>query len=292
MNAMRTIASALTLVAGVVLLAAWALANVVVNLVEDGTAARAMTEQALDSPALMAAVTHDLSGRTTRALVDMGFDVTALGLEDQVHQLVSHAVNSQTFRTALVDQVDQVHHQFSDQLTDPTRPPAPLAISVNLSDSINDGLADMGGPAVLIPDLTVPPVEIHVVEAERFEQAREAYTTVQTVQTWALWLGLSALIVGFLVSHRKRWFPAKALFGLAAVFLSVGAAVALFGPRVLSRFLPGGRSGPWANVWGDVVGEEAAIAAAERALLVGGVALVAALVAVAIAVSLDGRRRF
>src|SRR5699024_9940183 len=87
MRPLRTLVSALSIVVGVVLIAAWALANVVANVVEDGTAARAMTERALDSPASMGAVTDDLSDRAGAALSDVGLNVGALGLERQLDQV-------------------------------------------------------------------------------------------------------------------------------------------------------------------------------------------------------------
>lgn len=291
MNAMRTLLSALSIVVGVALIAGWALANAIVTLVEDGTAVRSMTSRALDTPALTDVLANDLSSRTGAALRDQGINLTALGLDGQLDEAFSRAVDSQSFRSALTNQVDEAHGQFSDQLTDSTRGPAPLTVSVNFSGLINDRVDQLGGPAALLPDVNVPPVDLQVLEAERFEQVREAYGTVLTVHTWGLWLGLGALALGMLVSHRKRWFVAKALFGVAALTLGLSGVVTVLGPEAFARFLPGGTDGVWSSLWHDVVGAEAAEIVAERSLIVGVVALVGALIAVGVGAAVGDRRR-
>ena len=291
MNAFRTTVSALSIVIGVVLIALWALAQALVSMVEDGTAARAMTERALDSPALTAAVSADLSARTATALQDRGINVTALGLEGQLDQVMTRAVGSQIFREALLNQVENAHEQMADQLSDPTREPAPLSVSVDLSDTVNTRISELGGLATALPALDIPPVSVQVLEAERFEQARDAYDKALWLQTWGLWLGLGTLVVGGLVSHRRRWFAAKALFALAAVSLTVAGLVYFVGPQPLAGLLPGGEDGIWAELWRDVIGTEATAAVIERSLTIGGVALVGGLVAVAIAAAVGPRRR-
>jgi len=291
MNALRTVVSALSIVVGVLLIALWALAQALVAMIEDGSAARAMTERALDSPALTAAVSKDLSGRTASALEDRGINVTALGLDGQLDQVMARAVGSEAFRQTLVNQVENAHRQIADQLSDPTRQPAPLSVSVDLSDSVNARISELGGVATALPALDIPPVSIQVLEAERFEQARDAYDKALWLQTWGLWLGIGTLLLGALVSHRRRWFVAKALFGLAAVSLTVAGLVYFVGPEPLGGLLPGGDDGVWAGLWRDVIGTEATAAVIERSLVIGVVALVGGLIAVAIGTAVGRRRR-
>lgn len=291
MTTLRTIVSALSIVVGVLLIVGWALAHMVVSLVEDGTAARALTERALDSPALMNAVADDLTDRTVMALSDQGVNVAALGLEGPLNQVITRAIDSHVVRETLLEQADDAHRQFTTQLTDSEREAAPLTLTVDVSDAVNARLGDLGAVANLLPQLDVPSADITVLEADRFEQTREAYDVVRYLDAWGLWLGVGALILGIAVSYRRRWFVAKALVVLGVLSLAIGGVLALLGPAPLARLLPGGESGQWAGLWGSVVGEEASSMFAERALILGAVAIVGALIATAIAVAVGGRRR-
>lgn len=291
MSAIRTLISAVSLVAAAVLIAGWALAQAIVGLVEDGTAARTMTERAVNSPAVMSAVSDDLSERTAQALADRGLNLTALGVQGHLSQVISTAVNSDLFKTTLLGEVSNAHAQFTEQLSATARQPAPLTLSVDLSQSVNNRMSELGVPAAVLPELDLPPVSIEVMDAERFEQARAAYSTVLWFQSVGLWLGLAAIAVGFLMSHRRRWFFAKALFGVGLIALGVGGVFTLLGPETIATFLPGGEDGTWAVLWRDVVGVETADTVVERSLVVGGIAMVAALVATGVGASLADRRR-
>lgn len=291
MSAVRTIISAVFILLGVVLVAAWSLASVVVSVVEDGTAARAMTARALDSPALMNALEADVSDHVGVALRDQGISGAAPGLDGQLTDVMARVVGSTAFRTALLNQAEDAHDQFSEQLIDPTRPPAPLTIRVDVSEMVGSRVGDLGGPAAALPALQVKPIDVRILEADRFEQARDAYAPVQWAHTWGLWLGLGAFAAGFVVSHRKRWFVAKALFGIAGVALGIAGTVTLLGPEVVVRFLPGSEEGVWASLWRDVVGPQASSGLTERTLLVGVLALVGGLIAVGIGAAVGDRRR-
>lgn len=289
MSQLRTLLSALSIVLGAVLIAAWAGAQAVVALVENGTAARAATENALESPELMNALTDELGERAEVALREQGIDLALLGLQGPVNQLIASAVDSEVFRSALLAQVDHAHEQFSAQLTDTDRPPSDLSISVDVSGSINAQLNDLGGLVALVPDLDVPAVSVTVMEADRFERARDAYRGLQWVQTWSGWLGIATLGFGFLVSARRRWFAAKALAAVAVIAWGSVASLTVMGPDALARSLPGGDSGVWAGIWRDVVGSQTVDTLVGQAVLVGAVATIAALIALALGVAL-GRR--
>lgn len=290
MRKLRTVASALLIVLGAALIAAWALAQAVVAVVEDGTAVRAVTERALDTQGLMDTVAADLSERAESALMESGVDVAALGLDGPLSRAVSSAVDSQAFRATLLTQVDQAHEQVSTQLTDPNRPPADLIVAVDVSDSVNDQLGELGGLAAALPDLDVPAVNVTVLTADRFEQAREAYGSVLWAQAWCLWLAAVALGLGFAVSCRKRWFAAKALCAVAVIAWGAAAVVTVMGPDGVASFLPGGGSGAWAGLWRDVVGAQAIETVAQRGVIVGAVAVVGALIALAIGAAVGKRR--
>ena len=291
MSAVRTVISAVSILLGVALVVSWSLASAVVSVVEDGTAARAMTARALDSPALMNALEADVSDHVGAALRDQGISGAAPGPDGQLTDVMTRVVGSTAFRTALLNQVEDAHDQFNDQLTDPTRPPAPLTISVDVSEMVEGRIGDLGGPAVALPALQVKPIDVRILEADGFEQARDAYAKVRWAHTWGLWLGLGAFVVGFVVSHRRRWFVARALLGVAGVSLGIAGIVTLLGPEAAVRFLPGGEGGVWASLWRDVVGPQASAGVTERTLLVGVLALVGGLVAVGIGAAVGDRRR-
>ena len=291
MNAIRTLISALAIVAGAFFIAWWALASVVVTAVEDGTAVRGITERALDSPAVLRSIREDVTTRAEAALAERGIDVVAFGLADDLDRAIEAGVESEAFRVAVLDQVDDAHEQVADQLTADDRAPAPLTISVDMSDALNSRIDELGGPASAVPDLSIPPVTFEAVGADSFEQARVAYERTEWAKRWALWIGVGLLLLGAIMSHRRRWFLAKALLAFGVLCVLFGGVIALLGPETITTFMPGGEEGTLAAFWREVVTEEAAPVLMERAFLFGGVALVGSLVFTALGMLVGDRRR-
>ncbi|MFW7415764.1 hypothetical protein [Demequina sp. SO4-18] len=291
MTAMRTLVSAICILVGSFMIAWWAIASVIMGQIDDGTAVRGMTERALESPDVMASLSSDLSGRAQTQLAEQGLNLSALGLDDELEEAISRAVETEAFRAMVLDQVDDAHAQVTEQLTDSLRQPAPLVITVNASDSLNARIDELGGLGGAVPDIAVPPVDIEVLDTAQFEQARTAYERTVWAQQWGLWVGVGLLALGILVSQRRRWFIAKALTVLGLLCVAFGGAIALIGPETITTFMPGGTDGSLSTMWREVLTVDAATIVMERSLWIGGLSLVAALVATALGSVLGGRRR-
>ncbi|MFN3865488.1 MAG: hypothetical protein ACK4MD_02100 [Demequina sp.] len=291
MRALRTLVSAVCIIAAAALIAWWAVASVIVTQIEDGAAVRGITERALDSPTVMAALSAELSDRAQAELAAQGLHLAALGLDDDLDEAISRAVATEAFRATVLDQVDDAHGQVSEQLTDSLREPAPLVVTVDLSDAVNARVADLGGFAAAAPEIAVPPVTLHLLDEAQFENTREAYERTMWAQQWGLWIGLGLLALGWIVSYRRRWFLAKLLMGIGLICLAFGGAVALIGPETITTFLPGGEQGSLSTMWREVLTAEASPLVVERALSFGGIALAAAVVATIVGALMGGRRR-
>lgn len=291
MSALRTLVSAVCILAAAFLIAWWAVASVIINEIEDGTAIKGITARALDSPAVLSALSADLTSRSIAALNQQGVDVRALGLDDDLESVISRAVSTEAFRATVLDQVDDAHGQVTEQLTDSLSEPAPLTVSVDLSSSLNARIDELGGLAAAAPDIAVSPVTIDVLDEEQFAQTRSAYERTVWAKERGLWFGLALLAVGLLVSQRRRWFFAKLLTVLGLLCVIFGGAVALIGPETITTFMPGGVDGSLSTMWREVLTAEAAPIVMERAMWIGGGALVAALVATLLGAMLGGRRR-
>jgi hypothetical protein len=106
-----------------------------------------------------------------------------------------------------------------------------------------------------------------------------------------LWAGLALIVLGMVVSTRKRFVIAK-FFAAVGVF-SLGAYVALvwIGPERVAGWLPGGGDGSWGRVLTGIIAEEALPAVTSTLLLAGGIALIAAAVAAGLGSLAGGSRR-
>ncbi|WP_297082890.1 hypothetical protein [uncultured Demequina sp.] len=290
MTGLRTVVSAICIIVGAFLVAAWAVSSVVVNAVEDGTALRGIAERALDTPAVRAAIASDATDRALGAIADAGAGAVVPLVEGAIATGIDAAVDSPGFKEAALDAVDDAHAQFTEALTDALREPAPLVIEVDVSDAINARIDDLPAVGEVIPEVTVPPVAVEALDAETFETTRSAYARIAWTAAWGLWCGIASLTIGILVSARRRWFVPKVLLALGVISLAFGAAIAVLGPETITRFVPGGDDGALSTLWRDVLTEEAAPVVMRRATWLGAAALAGAAVAAAFA-ALTGRTR-
>ncbi|WP_084103379.1 hypothetical protein [Demequina sp. NBRC 110056] len=291
MRGLRTLLSALCILAGTLLIAGWAVSSVVVRAVEDGTALRGITEHAMDSAAVRSEVAAQVTAQVLDALADAGITVGGTLIEQAVEGALDSAVASPAFRDAVLDEADAAHAQFADALADPARESAPLVLDVDVSGAVNARIDDIPAVGGAIPDVDVPLVGIEVMDAATFDSAREGYARVAWVAAWGLWVGLGLLALGIVVSHRRRWFVAKVLVLLGVICLAVGAAIALLGPETVATLVPGGRDGALGSLWHDVLADEAAPVVMERSFWIAGAALVGAAIAGLVASMAGGRRR-
>lgn len=290
-RAFRTLLSALAIVVGATLVVLWLVSWVAVNAVEDGSATESVVMVALQNPVVTSRLGVEVKDLASAALAERGIDLDVWGVSDAVAESISDLVDSEEFRTSVVEQLRDAREQLQDELTAPDRPRAPFDVAINTSDLVNDRLGQVTGAVAEIPNLDVAPVRIEVVSAETFETARTGYARMEFAKRFFLWAGLALIVLGMLVSTRKRWVIAK-FFAAVGVF-SLGAYVALvwIGPDRIAGWLPGGADAGWGSVFGTVIAEEALPTVTGKLLLAGGIALVGAAVAALLGFIAGGSRR-
>ncbi|MFP5359584.1 MAG: hypothetical protein ACLGHM_03705 [Actinomycetes bacterium] len=272
MRILRTLVSALLIVAGAVSIALWAVSGVVVSAVEDGTAVRAIATAALEEPAVVEAIGASLGDAAVEGLADAGLDLAVVGLDAPLRELVAGAARTPEFRQALLAQVDDARVQFARELTAEDRAPAPLVITVDASGYVNGQIATLPVVGAAAPQLELAPVPVTVMSEERFEDTRRAYDVAQFAHRWGLWVGLGLFLLGLIVSPRTRWFLAKA--GLAVAVLAGAAWIALevWGLETIAGALPGGADGPAGTALSAIITAETVPLLQERLITVGAAA--------------------
>lgn len=289
MRALRTLVSALCILAGAVLIVASLASSYAVRAVEEGTALGAVARTALSVPAVVDSLSARAQDHVLGSLEERGLDPAAVGLDDDLRAVVDDAVRSEAFDDALIAAADDSHAQFARALSDPDRSSAPLTLQVDVSPIVNARIDDLPAVGAIAPDVSVAPIPIEVLDAAAMDDARAGYAAMQWLAQWGLWAGIALLVVGTLVSHRRRWFVAKALLALGVLSLGFGLVVRFVAPETVVAVLPGGNAGTLGTLWAQTFTEEAAEPIANRAMLIGAAALAIAAVAALLGRSV-GRR--
>lgn len=291
MKTLRTLLSALFILAGATLVVAWLLSWMAINLIEDGAATESVVVVALESPAVVDRIGTEVKDQAFDALADRGIDLDVWGVGDAAADSLTSLAQTDEFRDAVLDQVQTAREQLHDELTDPDRPRAPFDIAIDASELINDRIDELTGAVVDVPSLSVAPVRIEVVSADTFEKVRTGYARVEFAKKYFLWAGLAFIVLGLLVSTRKRFVIAKFLAAVGVFCLIAYAALTLVGPAGLSGWLPDGGDESWGTVFADLIAEDALPAITGRLLLASGLALAGAAVATLLGFMAGGSRR-
>lgn len=257
MSALRTVASAILIVLGALLIALWAVSGIVTRAVEDGTAVRGIAERAFEDPAIVAAVGRTMGDGAVDGLAERGVDLEAVGLDDALRTLLARVAESDAFRRAVIDQIDDVYDQISSQLTAALREPAPLVVGIDPSSYVNDQVDAIPLVGESLPELALADVPVELMDEPTFTRARTAYQVAEAADPWALWIGLALLAAGILVSHRRRWFVAKTALALAVVTGGLWLLLQMRGLAGTVALLPGGADGDLGTLLLRVVTEEA-----------------------------------
>lgn len=238
MSGLRTLLSALCIVVGALLGAAWLAATALVGTVEDGGAAGQVSQFVADDPQVLDAAADAGTERVVEALRGAGVDFP--GLDAIVAQVVSAAVHSEAFTNAVRAQAESAGEQLVSGVTSGS---GPLVVMVDISEPVNDGLGAIPLVGPRLPHITIPPIPVQVASEDQAQGARDAYDRVEWVANWAGWLALTLIAAGLLISHRRRWYLAKAALAVG-VACGLGWALATFGdPGELVAALPGGLAG-------------------------------------------------
>ncbi len=290
MRAFRTLLSAITILAGATLVVLWLVSWVAIRAVEDGSATESIVVVALKNPAVTDKIGVEIKDSAFAALSDRGIDLDVWGVGDAAAESISDLARTAEFRDSVLEQLQQAREELHDELTVPGRPPAPFDVQIDTSQLVNDRIDGVTGAAIDVPNVSVAPVRIEVVSADTFEKARTGYARMEFAKRFFLWAGLALIALGMIVSTRKRWVIAKFLTAVAVFSLGAYAALVWIGPDRIAGWLPGGADGGWANVFGDVIANEALPAVTGNLLLASGIALVGAAVAALVGYVAGGSR--
>lgn len=279
MKTVRTFASAISILAGAALLVGWLAAFLITRAVEDGTVSEAAVRATLNNPVVMQQVVAKVDDQAVAALGTAGVDVQALGLEDALHGLIDRLAYDDRFIDALVGQINDAVDQLHAELTDPGRLPAPFVVSVDASESVNSQIHQLPAVGESLPVVTLPPLEVELVSAARFEQARDGYSQLEFARANFWWAGLAFLALGLVVSPRRRYVVAKFLAAVGAMALVLALVLTFATPDRIQRVLPDAVGSTWGAVVSDVLTSETLpelrfllVIAGCAALLVGGLA--------------------
>ncbi|WNM28521.1 hypothetical protein RN607_05820 [Demequina capsici] len=290
MKLLRTIISALCILAGALSIVGWAISSVAVRAVEDGTAVVTITERALDSEAVQSRIADAMTGEVGDWLAGRGVDLQGLGLSDVVGNLLRNVAGSDAFKTLVADQAEAARQQIAEALTDDSRAAAPLVVVVDVDSLVADqlnGVAVLGSVASAVD---IAPVEVVVMDADTFERARTAYHVMELAAQYGLWMGIGLVVVGLLVSPRRAWFLPKLLLAIGVMAMVAWGLVRALGTDGVLALLPGGRDGALGTVVGGVLTDEASASLMQRTLWVGLGGLAGATVLALVVRALQGRR--
>jgi len=274
-RALRTLVSALVILAGAALVVTWVFAWASLRAVEDGAIARTLTRAALASPAVTEHIGTVVQQQASASLAERGVDLGAVGFDDELAAIITSLARSDEFEDLVLDQVDAVHAVVKDELAREDRPPGPLVVSVDVDTAVNARLGELPLVGPSLPDVALEPVPIELMSADSFEKARTGYERLEFARAYFLWAGLALIAIGLLVSTRRRYVIAKFLLAAGAMALVAAAVLTVIPASTLANALPGAGDGPFADLVGEAVGKRA-IGGVTRTLFLGGIGAIAA----------------
>lgn len=238
MSALRTLASALCIVAGALLLATWAASTATLAAIEDKTVIEDATARAIATDAAQDALVSSGTTAVLAALGDAGFDTDVPGLEGITRGIIEAAVTSDAFARTVHSQTASIRIQVVNSLNEDVE--APIVVTLDFSDDVNARLSQIPVIGDSIPTIQVPGVPVQVMDAESAHTARATWDSLHFAKKWCGWLGLALVALGLVVSHRRRWYFAKLALAVGAIAAIVWAVLRALEPQSLAERLPGG----------------------------------------------------
>lgn len=290
MRALRTFASAVAILVGAVLLVLWLISFLVVRSVEDGSGARTVAAAALKSPAVMNRVVDDLDSHASASLTSAGVDLDTAGLDTALRSVLERLTASPEFESTVLDAVDDASERFHAELTDDERVRGPFTVSFDASSTVNEELGSLPVVGDSVPEVRIEPVAVEVMSAEAFDKARSTYSRLEFAKAYFLWAGLACVVLGVLVSTRRRYVVGKFLLAVGVMSLSTAALLFLATPERIASALPGGSEGTWGRMVADVIGSDHVPRLRTAMLLAGAIAVVAGAAATLIGKAAGHRR--
>jgi len=190
-------------------------------------------------------------------LREAGVDLSIVGLDGTLDSLVENVIDSAAFRGAVDAAVADAGDQLAGRATDAEGQARPYVVTLDAAGILHDRLTEEPLLALLLPDFPTLPVSFEAVSAEDIEELREAYRDAGFYATWAPRIAAAAVILGFVVSPRKRWFPAKLLLASGAAALAASAYLGARGVGLIEARLDAAGAGDAGPLFVDVATREA-----------------------------------
>lgn len=220
MTALRRLLAGFLLLVGIGFLLVWAAAAAAIHALNDGAVVSSLATTALHQPAVQSAITSKAQDLVGDNLAEQGIDLEALGLSGGVDQIIADLIASDAFAEAISGVVDGARSGLAEQLTDPDAAGQPITISLDLATPLNDALQSTPVIGDVLPDLTLPPADVPVMDASTSGKVRGVYGWVDRAATFAGWIGLVLVALGIWAWPRKRW-----LIPIALLWIGVSAAL-------------------------------------------------------------------
>lgn len=284
MKLFRTAASAFLVFLGVMMIVTWAFSVKSVQAVESGEAAENLTATLLESPevANLAAdkATDQIHDQLQAQFDSQQFELLWGLAEQPIHNAIVNVIGSDFVADAAEKSAGRIEAGLVEALTQEDRPYGPLMLSVDVSPRINARIDQIPVVGTWLPNITVAPLETEVIEAQVFEDMRNAYGAAKAVAAWFIWIGLALVILGVYVSPRRRWFFARAMFVAGGLVLAIGFTINAIGAHTIASFMPGGADGGLGTTVDSLLSDAAIPPITSLLLRLGSAALLLAVLAV------------
>jgi hypothetical protein len=235
---LRTVASALCIVLGALLIAAWAASWATLSAIEDSTVIEDSTARAIESEAAQDALVSKATALVMDALDDAGFDSSTPGVEGITAALIEAVVSSDEFIAAVHAQTTSFREQIVDELSSDGE--GAIEVTIDLSAQVNARLGQIPVIGDSIPEISVPGIPVQVMDSEMADTARSVWDVLHFAKQWFGWFGLVFVVLGILVSHRRRWYFAKVALAVAVAAAILWLVVTNVEPVTLAANTPGG----------------------------------------------------
>lgn len=281
----------MAILVGATFVVMWGGSWVALTAIDDGAVARTLVRSALSTPAVTAAIGEAIETQASASLARQGIDVEAPGISMQLSDSIGALATSKEFKTAVLAEVDAAQSRLSEELSRDDRAEGPFVVSVDITAMVNDRLEEVFVTGSETPEATLAPVEVEMVSAKTFEEARTAYSRLEYAKSLFLWAGLVFVGLGLAVSTRRHFVVPKFLIAAGAMTWAVVAVLTFASSARLTSLLPGGEEGTWGSLLAQSFADDALPGIRRTLAIVGLVALVVGGVTTLVAKSLGGTRR-
>ena len=234
----RTLASALCIVLGALLIATWAASVAALDAIENGTVIEDATARAITTDLAQTALVDNGTAAVLDALANQGVNTDIPGIEGITRGIIESFVSSDAFVSVVHSQTRSIREQVVTALNGEAS--GAITVSLDFSDQVNALLGEIPVIGDSLPQIAVPAVPVQVMDADTADTARTTWDWLHVAQDWFGWIGLALLAIGILVSFRKRWFLAKVSLAVGVMSGLIWLAMRALEPQTLAERLPGG----------------------------------------------------